>query len=68
MECQVITAILNGEQRLRDADYLRMQMEHDDGLLPAARKPWRRSLVALLGHRQETTATIAAPNITTQHA
>ena len=49
MECYVITAILNGEQRVREEDYLRRQMARDSGMAYAARgAPWQ-AIVVLLG-------------------
>ncbi len=53
MECHVITAILNGEQRVREEDYLRRQLERDYGVPQSMRKPRWQALIALLGRKRE---------------
>jgi hypothetical protein len=63
MECYVITAILNGEQRVRNEDDLRRQMERDCPTAPRARTPRWHTIIALLGHKRETTPPIAGQGI-----
>jgi hypothetical protein len=63
MECYVITAILNGEQRVRDEDYLRRQMARDCGEEPLARHPCWQALVALLGRNREGTLPVAGQGV-----
>lgn len=68
MECHVITAILNGEQRVREEDYLRRQMERDHGVPQQVRRSRWQALVALLGRKREATPTITGQQIATHQA
>ncbi len=63
MECHVITAILNGEQRVREEDYLRRQLERDYGVPQPMRKPRWQALIALLGRKREEQPTVVVQGV-----
>jgi hypothetical protein len=64
MECYVIDAILNGEQRVREEDYLRRQMERDSAVPQQAGQPRWQALSALLGRDRERNLLVAAQDVT----
>jgi hypothetical protein len=66
MECYVITAILNGEQQIREEDNLRRQRERDCGDASCVLMPPWQVLVAWLGHKRET-ARVTAGEVVIAH-
>jgi hypothetical protein len=68
MECYVIDAILNGEQRVREEDYLRRQLERDCGDAARVRMPRWQALGAWLEHKRETVRVTAGHDVITHGA
>lgn len=67
MECYVIEAILNGEQRVREEDYLRRQLERDGDAARLRMRCWQ-ALVAWLGDKREIVRATAGQGVITHGA